>query len=309
MAEPLSLTVIVLTYNEELHLRRCLQSVADLAARIIVVDSFSSDETEAIAREFGAEFVARRFVNQAEQFNWALENFEIADDWILRLDADEYLLPELRDEMRQRLPQMDEGVTGIQLKRRVIFRGTWIRFGGYYPTILLRLFRPGTVRVEQLWMDEHIVSLRGAVELFENDFCDHNLNDISWWTEKHNRYATRKMADYWMKDVAQRRADAAKDGAAKEGTGRPVRDFLQYTLYRKFPLYLRPLALFAYRYVLRLGLLHGTNGFLWIFFQSRWYPMLIDAKLSEARRIRAEGGDEAVRHWLEQRHNLALPKE
>ena len=106
----LDLTVIILTYNEEIHIRRCLENVCPIAKKVIVVDSPSTDRTQEIVKEFNnTEVVVHKYPgNQAEQFNWALDNLKIETEWILRLDADEYLMPELVEELKEKLPKIDK---------------------------------------------------------------------------------------------------------------------------------------------------------------------------------------------------------
>lgn len=112
----LDITVIILTYNEEIHIRRCLENVNQFATKVYVVDCFSTDQTIHIAQELGAEVIEHKWPgNQAEQFNWALDNLMIDTEWILRLDADEYLLPELVEELKEKLPTMDKGVSALSL--------------------------------------------------------------------------------------------------------------------------------------------------------------------------------------------------
>ena len=115
----LDITVIILTYNEEIHIRRCLENVTPFAKKVFVVDSPSTDRTVEICREFeNVEVVVHKYPgNQAEQFNWALDTLQIETEWILRLDADEYLLPELVEELKERLPVMPEGVSALSLSR------------------------------------------------------------------------------------------------------------------------------------------------------------------------------------------------
>ena len=115
----LDLTVIILTYNEEIHIRRCLENVCPIAKKVIVVDSPSTDRTQEICREFdNVEVVVHKYPgNQAEQFNWALDNLKIETEWILRLDADEYLMPELIEELREKLPKIDKDVAAFSLSR------------------------------------------------------------------------------------------------------------------------------------------------------------------------------------------------
>ncbi len=112
------LTIIVLTFNEELHIERCIRSVQDIAQHIFVVDSYSSDQTVEIAESLGAQVYQHEFVNQAKQFQWALDTLPVETVWLMRLDADEYPVPGLVEEIQQRLPSMSDEITGINLKRR-----------------------------------------------------------------------------------------------------------------------------------------------------------------------------------------------
>ena len=123
----LDITVIILTYNEELHIRRCIENVKKFANEIYVIDSLSTDNTVLIAESLGAKVIPHKWPgNQAAQFNWALDNIDIKTEWILRLDADEYFLPELIEEMKEKVPTLGPDVTGITFKRRHIFLGRHI---------------------------------------------------------------------------------------------------------------------------------------------------------------------------------------
>src|ERR1051325_3560365 len=130
----LNLAVVILTFNEEANLEKCLKSVKDFAGEIFVVDSGSTDKTLQIAMDYGASIYSHSFKNQADQMNWALQNVPIKSNWILRLDADEYVTPELADEIQEVLANSPKNITGYFIKRRVFFMGRWIRHGGYYPT-------------------------------------------------------------------------------------------------------------------------------------------------------------------------------
>ncbi|MEK7128915.1 MAG: glycosyltransferase family 2 protein, partial [Patescibacteria group bacterium] len=150
------LSVIILTFNEEIHIERLLKNIGDWCDEIFVVDSYSTDKTLEIAEKYEAKIIQHPFENQAQQFNWALDNLDIKNEWILRLDADEYLTEELKEEISKEISSSVE-VNGYYIKRRVYFMGRWIKRGGYYPTWLLRLFRKGKARSEERQMDEHIV--------------------------------------------------------------------------------------------------------------------------------------------------------
>ena len=150
----LDITVIILTKDERLHIARCPENVNQIARKVYVVDCHSTDGTQEIARSFGADVVEHDWPgNQAEQFNWALDNLTIDTEWILRLDADEYLLPELINELKEILPGIQSDVSGIVFKRRHIFMDRWMK-RGIYPVKILRLFRKGMAATSSgSWMN------------------------------------------------------------------------------------------------------------------------------------------------------------
>ncbi len=254
------ISVIILTYNEESNIEQCLTSLTGLRGEIFVVDSHSTDKTVEVAEKYGALVFKRDFKNQADQFNWALDNLNIQGDWILRLDADEYLLPELREEILEVVENNSVEATGFFLKRRVYFMGRWIRHGGYYPTWILRLWKRGRGRSEDKEMDEHIVLTEGVAGHLKNDFVDSNRKKLSAWINKHNDYASRE-----ARDVI---AGKYKVGQSK-------------TFYYKLPLFFRVFVYFGYRYFIRLGFLDGVAGLIFHFLQGFWYRFLIDAKIIE----------------------------
>ena len=221
----LPISVIILTHNEELNIENCLKSVTDWANEVIIVDSFSTDKTREIARKYTNKIAEHTFVNQAQQFNWALDNLEIKNDWILRLDADEYLTEELKREVAALFSNIMTSdvinfeVNGFYIKRRVYFMGRWIKYGGYYPTWILRFFRKGKARSEQRQMDEHIVLSEGAAGKFKNDFIDDNKKDLSWWINKHNNYASREAEEIKIiktSDIQKLKGQTARKKMAKK---------------------------------------------------------------------------------------------
>ncbi|HMQ11803.1 MAG TPA: glycosyltransferase family 2 protein, partial [Oligoflexia bacterium] len=144
----MSLTVLILTYNEEKHLARCLESLKAFATEVFIVDSYSTDQTLAIAQEMGAKVYQNTWVNYAVQFQWGLDHCPIRTPWVMRMDADEYVTPELAKEIKERLPKISDAVSGLIVKRQVHFMDRWIRHGGYYPTKLLRIWRTGMGSIE-----------------------------------------------------------------------------------------------------------------------------------------------------------------
>ncbi len=281
----LPISLIVLTYNEELNIENCLKSVAGWVSEIFIVDSYSTDKTLDIVKKYGAKIAQHPFKNQADQFNWALDNLDIKTEWILRLDADEYLTEELKKEINEMLmeknirinqPNQHESaaVNGFYIKRRVYFMGRWIKHGGYYPAWILRLFRKGEARSEEREMDEHIVLLEGMAESFKNDFIDDNRKDLVFWTDKHNKFSSREAAQILNPELAGENQT--------EKLGKPVaRRRLIKKWYLRLPLFFRVFIYFFYRYFLRLGFLDGKEGLIFHFLQGFWYRFLVDAKLYE----------------------------
>jgi glycosyltransferase involved in cell wall biosynthesis len=293
-----SITAIILTFNEELHIGRCIERLKDWCARIIVVDSFSTDRTLTICSDLGVEVHQRRFINQAEQFQWALDTIPVNSDWVLRVDADEYFEPALIAEIGERLPALGTDVTGVEFRRKMIFRKRWIHYGTYYPVVLLRLWRTGTARIEQRWMDEHVTLLSGNRILFgQGDFVDENLQTIGDWTAKHNNYATRHMIDFVGREIGLIPTEPMPS-SRKARTKRWLRE----TVFGGAPLYLRSLLYFIYRYIFRLGFLDGKQGFVWHFLHGFWFFMLIDAKIDEARIQIAKEGKDSFPRWVAERY-------
>lgn len=279
--EPVLLTVIVLTRDEAMHLPRLIESFAGLSCHFLVVDSGSTDGTPEVARSLGAELVSHPFESHAAQFNWALDHLTINTPWVMRMDADEYLLPALAEELAGTLPVASATVGGWMVRRRVFFWGRWIRHGGYYPTWLLRVWRTGSGRLEARLMDEHVVLSKGEIRRLKHDFVDENLKGLGPWTDKHNRYA-----DHEVLDLEERNTGLDRSGTPAGQAGQRRR--LKFSIYGRAPLFLRAFFYWVYRYFFRLGLLDGVPGLVFHFLQGFWYRFLVDSKLYE-RRLREAG--------------------
>lgn len=279
------LSVIILTKNEQLHIKRCLERLLPLEPRqIFIVDCFSTDGTQSLARQYwenrsdlfshlqndktGQTYFIISVVehewpgNQAAQFNWALDNLPVDTEWILRLDADEWLTDELIAEIKDKLQTLPDDVDGVVLKRRhyVGWLGSkWIKHG-MYPTRILRLFRTGHARyAEDMAMDEHLV-VKGKTVEFNNDFVDESLISFGDWKAKHRNYAKRE-AQMAMSSTAN---------ANKK-------------MYYKMPPYLRAFAYFCYRYFFRLGFLDGYAGWMWHLYHGLWYRLLVDREIANMK--------------------------
>jgi glycosyltransferase involved in cell wall biosynthesis len=279
------LSVIILTYNEEVNLPACLESLKGLDCEIFVVDSGSSDATVEIAQAFAARVFEHPFESHARQWNWALQNLPISTDWILGLDADQRLTSELRQELVELFTVDDhrlDAVDGFYVKRRQIFRGRWIRHGGYYPKYLLKLFRRDRVRVDEGDLVDHHFWVNGVTARLKHDLIEENLKeaDLAFWIEKHNRYAALHAQEEWA-----RRSGLLKWPVQPSLFGNPDQRVacLKQCWYR-LPLYIRPFIYFFWRYFLRLGFLDGKQGFIFHFMQGFWYRLLVDVYIDELRR-------------------------
>ncbi|WP_271253147.1 glycosyltransferase family 2 protein [Pseudanabaena sp. Chao 1811] len=275
------LSIIILTYNETVNLPACLTSLQALNAEIFIVDSGSSDNTVEIAKQAGCQVFIHPWENYAKQLNWALENLPISTPWVMRLDADECLTSKLVNELKYVLPKTPDQITGYQVKRRVFFMGRWIRYGGYYPTWLLRVWRNGLGTCEQRWMDEHILLTEGKVANLKYDIIDDNQKGLTFWTDKHNRYADRE-----VKDLLSMPDDQDDLISSTQSSQAGKRRWLKKNFYARSPLFLRAFLYFLTRYIIGLGFLDGIQGLIFHFLQGFWYRFLVDAKIYEITRKR-----------------------
>ena len=271
------ITAIILTYNEEKHIGRCIKSLQGLADEIFIVDSFSEDKTIEIAVTMGARIYQHPWKNYATQFNWALENCPINSKWIWRIDADEYIEEEPVC-VRNQIERLPEQVTAIYIKRKIIFMDKALLHGGWFPVWHLKIWRQGKGFCESRWMDEHIKITEGESSKIDCTQVDWNKNDLRWWTEKHVSYARREMID-----ILDNQHGVFNDSNVSPnlfGSDEQRKRWLKMR-YINLPLFLRPFLNFTYRYFIRLGFLDGLQGLIWHFLQGFWYRFLIDANIYE----------------------------
>lgn len=273
------LTIIILTKNEEQNLEKCINSVRSVAKRIVVVDSYSTDNTVEIAKSVGADIFQHPFENHAAQFNWALENINLNTEWVMKIDADEELTIELADEINKRLEKLPSNINGVILRRRVYFMGRWLKHGGKYPELLLRIFRVGHGMSEKKLMDEHLIVTDGDVVVFKHDFLDNNNKSLEWWISKHNWYSNKEVLDRQIKtdnDKSVGKTEISIQAKSK----RYIKNHGYYSL----PKFVRAHLYFIYRYYFRFGFLDGTEGKIYTFLQAYWYRFLVDAKMYECEK-------------------------
>ncbi len=299
----LDISVIILTFNEEIHMKRCLDRISPHVKKVFIIDSFSTDRTLEIAKEYNnVAILKNKWTNYATQFNWALENVQIETKWVLRLDADEYLTTELVEELKEHLPNLEQDISGIVFPLRRVFLGRTIR-RGMNQVKLLRLFQNGKAKSEVRQMDEHIQVVEGRTIEFKNEFADDNLNNLSWWTQKHIGYAIREAAD--LLDIEFDLTNAGTTDENKQISEQAHKKRMLKHKYAMKPLFWRSFAYFIYRYFFKLGFLEGKEGFLWHFLQGWWYRTLVDAKVFEIKK--ACGNDkEKIIAYLKEHYNIIL---
>ncbi len=288
------ITVIILTRNEALHIERAIASVADFATRVLVVDSGSTDDTVMRAQSVGGQVLHNPWINYATQFNWALDQIVGDGGWVMRLDADEIVTPDLAAQISAGLPD----VPGVYIGRHMNFMGRPIRYGGLFPIRVLRLFRNGAGHCEDRWMDEHII-VDGPTAALSGAIIDDNRQPLDWWIAKHNAYANREVIDILNQTYGFLPSESIAQ--LRGGQQAAVKRWIKEHLYRRLPGGLRAGIYFAYRYVLRLGFLDGAEGRTFHVLQGFWYRYLVDAKLGEVQRYlnRSEADPiTAIRHVL-----------
>ena len=260
------ISVLILTLNEEDNIADCINSVP-WRDDVHVLDSGSTDGTLEIARQLGASTTHREFDGYASQRNAGFA-LPFKNDWIVMLDADERMTPELATEIEKKLAAADEDLVMFRVRRRDMFMGQWLRRSSGYPTWFPRIFRKGMVKVERE-INEVYTPLGQAMQLQEHiDHYPFNKG-INWWYDRHNRYSTRE-----AQLIVQRSDEVDFSNIFKDPTAR--RACLKAIAYR---LPMRPLLTFLYLYVARGGFLDGKAG--WIYANMRLsYEIMINSKVS-----------------------------
>lgn len=263
------ITVIIPARDEAVHIARCVASARELG-RVIVVDSGSTDATREIAASSGAEVVEHAWEGHAAQKNWALGHLDIGTEWVLFLDADEYLLEETVAEMREAIRSDD--AAGYELPRRYIFLGKELRHAWWYPDYQLRLFRREGARCEDVQVHEHMI-VDGPVQQLRAPIMHENLKGLSAFVARHNRYSDLEAAE--LANPASNRKRGSFTGSWAERR-RALKDRVW------FRLPMRPVVRFLWLYFVKRGFLDGRRGLLFCYLIAM-YDFLIDVKLLERR--------------------------
>ncbi|HEX3957200.1 MAG TPA: glycosyltransferase family 2 protein [Trebonia sp.] len=270
-------TVVVLTRDEEVNIVRCLTSVT-WADQVVVVDSGSVDSTVPLARAFGAEVVEQPWLGFSGQREFALRLPEVRNDWVYFADADEWVSPQLAGEISDRLPAADCAAFSHRL--RLVFLGTWIRHCGWYSgSWVVRLVDKRYAKYDGSLVGER-AQVDGPVGRLANDIVDEDGKGLASWLHKHVRYAE---LEHRRRGVPLPAAERVRRFRARDRTGtRPLaRVIMKDLIFPAVPA--RPLAVFVYMYVARLGILDGRAGLRFCFFHA-WYQAAVDGLQAETRR-------------------------
>lgn len=269
------ITAIILTKNEKLNIVDCIKSIEKVVKRIIVVDSFSDDNTVELARRCGVEVYQHLFENYAKQYMYAVEIAKIDTMWTLRFDADERLTEDSATELKKICEEnMDTDVTGVVLRFKKNFLGKDLYHGGVYPWKKMNCYKTNYGSIENRSMDEHIVLSKGRAIEMKNDCLHFDFKNLEFFINKHNWYSSRETVDYF-ENIEKNEKKSRKELDFKT--------WFKMNFYYKLPLGVRAHIYYIYRYYLKLGFLDGKEGKIYAFLQAYWYRYLVDAKIYESK--------------------------
>lgn len=269
------ITAIILTKNEEINIKDCIDSIASTVKRIVVIDSYSSDKTVELAKSVGAEVYQHPFENYAKQYMYGVEVANAETMWTLRIDADERLTPESVKELEKLCnDNMNTDVAGIVLRFKKNFLGKDLYHGGVYPWKKMNCYKTKLGAIEDRAMDEHIVLSSGTVAEMKNDCLHFDFKDLEYFINKHNWYSSRETVDYF-ENLEKSKSNIEMD----------LKTRFKMNVYYKLPLGFRAHLYYLYRYYIKLGFLDGKEGKIYAFFQAYWYRYLVDAKIYECDKM------------------------
>lgn len=289
----LKLTVIILTFNSENSLIKVVESCKNIASRIVVVDSGSSDQTVNIAKDLGCEVVQHEFENYSNQRNWAQAYAKLQpEDWVMHVDSDEILSPELAESIRSELTDAPKDIDGYLVRRLSYFLGHPIKFGHINPSWHLRLFKASKGFCENRLYDQHFI-VSGKTRKLQGLLLDLQLTTIEKWTASHNRWSSAEALEIFLQPQVAKGSNSQILPANLQGDLRMQKRWLKNNIYYRNPPLLRAFIFFIYSYFFRLGFLDGQVGLIYHVLQAFWFRFLTDSKiiemqLSEASQLKSD---------------------
>jgi glycosyltransferase involved in cell wall biosynthesis len=280
----LPISTIVLTLNEEENIADCLASVAEWTGELFVVDSGSTDDTLVRVEPFGATVVHHPWEDYAAQRNWAQDTLPLQYEWVLHLDADERVAPDLVAALHDFFAgETNRHTAGVMVKRRTFFMGRCIRYGGHYPSWHTRLFRKTAGRCEEQLYDQHFV-VNGTIARLDGNLDNILPSNLDVWLNRHLAWAEKEAENSRHALVSTALQVEAKP------LGNPIqqRRWLKQNLFGRAPLLWRAFGYFFLRYFLLFGFLDGKEGLIFHFLQGCWFRFYVDAKIYEQQKVRGK---------------------
>lgn len=283
------LTVIYITFQEEDNIRESILSAQKVTDNILVVDSFSTDQTQNILTEMNIKFLEHEFISYQDKRNWAQKNNPFKTEWVLHLDADENLSPELITWLNDEFSIMKQKFDGFLFSRKTIFLNKFIKFGGQYPNFHLRLFKSEMGYVEDKAYDNHWVLPGGNIMTVRNaDIINKVASNLDEFTISHNKWATKQAIEFIL--------NKQNSGEVNPKIfGNPIerKRWFKINIFQKLPLFFRGFSYFLYRYIIKLGFLDGKEGLIFFVLQTFWFRFLVDAKIYELQK-KAESSEKSL---------------
>jgi hypothetical protein len=263
----IKITTVILTLNEEIHIERCMLNAERYSQRVIVIDSYSCDQTKKLVKNRGHEFYQNKFKTQSQQFNWGLDNINFdQNELIIKLDADEYF-----DETAVKAIESYSKVglsrnTGIAFNRMIKFQGDLVKFGGLKNKWIVRGFISGYGRSDNRLMDEHL-KVDGTIIKSDGFLIDECLKGIKYWKQKHLEYANREASEQLINAQNQN---------------------LLRKLYYFVPSYMRPYFYFIFRYIILGGFKDQRNARRFHYLQALWYRKEVERSIKKIKSLSKE---------------------
>jgi glycosyltransferase involved in cell wall biosynthesis len=275
-----SVAVIIITFNEEVNLPYALQSALGWAQQVFVVDSLSTDRTARIAEDLGAAIYSHPFESFWDQKNWALDHLPIEAEWILFLDADEYLSEEIKQEISQVLESVPQDVSGFVTKMKFMYLGRWLRHGNLYKNLVRLVRKDKGTFIQTSGCREKLV-IKGRLEKLRSYIVHDDHKMLRDWVFKQMDRILIDATETLNENDVRKEVVSSQDSSplvVEGGRSRWLKQMLGY-----LPGPLRPFSQFFYRYILRLGFLDGWQGFIYHFLLQFWYPFMVEAVALELR--------------------------
>lgn len=225
----------------------------------------------------GITYAEHEFISYHDKRNWAQRNNPFKTEWVLHLDADESLTPELIAWLMNKFPVMKQNFDGFMFSRKTLFLDKFIRFGGQYPNFHLRLFKAKMGYVEDKAYDNHWVLPGGNIKTIHNaDIINKVASNLNEFTISHNKWATKQTIEFLLN-----KQNSGEVNPKLFGNPIERKRWFKNNIFQKSPLFLRGFAYFLYRYIIKLGFLDGKEGLIFFVLQTFWFRFLVDAKVYE----------------------------